>query len=479
MECANPTEEARGSFWLRRPAGVATLFALSLFAAGLTQGDVRNDGALYSWVSRWMVLSGNWLDMYQDRGRTHYFNKPPLQFWIMACSIRTFGPTAASTRAVSVVFALGCALLTYRIARRRLSPEGAATVVVVLATSYTFIKNCTGCRLDAGLTFFILMTLWSALRLIERPGGGAWNWVLLGAAVGLGIMAKGGVMLTGPMIAIGTFLWLGRRDLLLSPWILASLAVCLAIAAPWHIHQYVQWGDLFLNEYFFHQVLDRFEEGGFHKSTPWYYFIQLLVSMYWPWLPLAVWGAIGLFRPSAWRECPMVRLLLLWGCIYGGAIHFVDPKYDRYLCPLMPLLAICAAWGMICLPLWDLWRRRLLPNLGWGALLVTALMEFTGVPMHRVELPEIQSMRPVINGAVRFPGDPAVVFYGPAGISSRAMLRYFTEADVIEADDEALRAVPPGKIIMVARDWRKRALELMPPNVCLLEGKRFLFYLVR
>jgi 4-amino-4-deoxy-L-arabinose transferase-like glycosyltransferase len=196
----------------KQPLVVVLLFSLALFGAGFWQGDLRNDSALYGWISRWMVLSGNMMDLYWDRGVTHYFNKPPLQLWLMALSMGLFGCSVGALRIVPVLFAVGCTFLTFRIARRCLDPAGAATAAVILATTATFEKNATGVRLDAGITFFLLAGFWSGLRLIDATPGSARtrDWILLGAATGLGILAKGGVMLMAPGIVLVTCLWLRR-----------------------------------------------------------------------------------------------------------------------------------------------------------------------------------------------------------------------------------------------------------------------------
>ena len=59
-----------GGSWLRAPLAGALLVAAAAFGAGLAQGDLRIDGALYGWVARRMVLTGDWLNMYLDGGET-------------------------------------------------------------------------------------------------------------------------------------------------------------------------------------------------------------------------------------------------------------------------------------------------------------------------------------------------------------------------------------------------------------------------
>src|SRR5690349_14579805 len=171
--------------FVRKPFVSMLLVAAAILFAGLGQGDIRIDGPIYAWAAKHMVFSGDWLNLYYDHGETPYFNKPPLQFWLMAVVFKVLGCTTFSAKLVSVLFALGCVAMVYAIVRIRFDSAIAATAGIVLATTYPFIRNSASVRLDAGLTFFFLVALYAGTRMIAglRP---RWrDWILLGAACGL------------------------------------------------------------------------------------------------------------------------------------------------------------------------------------------------------------------------------------------------------------------------------------------------------
>src|SRR5437867_3765362 len=113
--------------FLQQPFVSMLLLAGAILFAGLGQGDIRIDGPIYAWAAKHMVVSGDWLNLYYDHGQTPYFNKPPLQFWLMAVVFKALGYSTFSAKLVSVLFGLGCVAMVYAIARLRFEPAVAGT----------------------------------------------------------------------------------------------------------------------------------------------------------------------------------------------------------------------------------------------------------------------------------------------------------------------------------------------------------------
>jgi len=151
------TERRAGALrLLQQPFVSMLLLAGAILFAGLGQGDIRIDGPIYAWAAKHMVVSGDWLNLYYDHGQTPYFNKPPLQFWLMAVVFKALGYSTFSAKLVSVLFGLGCVAMVYAIARLRFEPAVAGTAGIALATTYPLFRITPGFGWMQGEPFFFL-----------------------------------------------------------------------------------------------------------------------------------------------------------------------------------------------------------------------------------------------------------------------------------------------------------------------------------
>ncbi|MCE9590745.1 MAG: glycosyltransferase family 39 protein [Planctomycetes bacterium] len=480
--------------WLRKPVVSMALFALAVYALGVGKGDLRNDSAVYGWIAKHMVVSGDYLNLYFDWGQKSYFNKPPLLFWLAAASFRVFGFEPLAARAVSVAFALGCVAVTYLLARKRFTPTVSATAGMVLAASFPFMRWAVGFRPDAGVAFFFLLCLLAGAGMLGSMRTRWRDWLLMGAAIGLGFMLKGPVVFTGPMIVAVTSAWLRRRDILFNPRWLAALLLALAIALPWHIQQYLRWGDEFIAAYFGREIASRFDGSSFKAEPIWGYAHELLL-LYWPWLPFTLIGAWAMLKTRraraagpAWHAPPRdttTALFTAWLLVYGLAIHLVTRKYDRYLLPWMPALAILAAIGLYRSPLRGVWRRWLLPNMGWVSVIAAVVLLAAGLRTGMVYMPEITDAAPVINAAVREAGPartpPVVYLYENThdDKDTRCTIMFSTEARCVPLKGGVgFTAVPPGQFVVVPVQWREKAERELPAHEVVTRGKRYVIYRV-
>jgi 4-amino-4-deoxy-L-arabinose transferase-like glycosyltransferase len=446
------------------------LVAAAVLLAGIDQGDLRIDGAIYGWVSRRMALTGDWLNLYYDWGDRPYFNKPPLQFWLAAASIRLFGATTFAVRLPSVLFGFGCIALTWVLARRRFDAAHAAFSGIVLATTYTFTRNTVGFRLDAGVTFFFLAMVWAADRLLDTPPRAARPprglWLTLGAAAGLGLMAKGGAVLMALPVVLAAFAARRRGDLLASPgWLLATAATLL-IAAPWHLYMLRRWDAMFFDIFFSQQIADRFREG-MPGTNSWTFYLRELLTFYWPWLPAAAVGVWRLAaRPPAGRRD---ALLLAWIATVFVLIHLVNRKYDRYLLPLFPALALAVPLAFTG-RWWAFIRARVLPFAGLAAAGIVLALEISGAPLRRTSTPELHQALTVLNPALASPTGAAVRVYVARDLREveRCKLYFYSSATnaapFVRFDGRMRKRLKPGDVLVIDRKtestWRLDELPL-------------------
>ena len=117
------TAGSMSSFWARwRHALLPAAVALVLCLPGLRQGALATDTAWYTaiaWQAWSDALDGKWWALWTLRGVAdqHYFNKPPLAFWLNGLPLIATGPTVAGARLGSVLACVLCVLATARLGR--------------------------------------------------------------------------------------------------------------------------------------------------------------------------------------------------------------------------------------------------------------------------------------------------------------------------------------------------------------------------
>jgi 4-amino-4-deoxy-L-arabinose transferase-like glycosyltransferase len=165
-----------------------------------------------------------------------YFTKPPLLAWIIAGAEKLCGTSEACIRAPAPIFYFGTSLLIFAIARQ-LYDDGVAffaALSVALTPGVAFSARIIST--DVPLLFFWALALLAYLKLI---GGGDRRWtIVLGVALGLGLLAKYAMLYF--LLGIALAAWLDRdaRRLLRKPDLWLALAIAALLVAPniqWNI----------------------------------------------------------------------------------------------------------------------------------------------------------------------------------------------------------------------------------------------------
>lgn len=191
--------------------------------------------AVQAQIARNMLDSGDWVTARLDG--IAYLEKSPLIYWMMAVSMRIFGPHDWAAR---IPLALGVVLLvwlTMRFGTWAFGDRAGNYSGLILAT-------CIGLWLftriqipDAILTLTITAAMWAFLRALEEDGA-LWPAVLA-ASIGVGLLLKGLIAAVFPIAAAILYLGLTRQLFDLAAWRrlrpFTGALIILVIAAPWHI----------------------------------------------------------------------------------------------------------------------------------------------------------------------------------------------------------------------------------------------------
>ena len=385
--------------------GAALLLLAGLIVfAHLGRTHLANfDDCYYAQKAKEMVQTGDWLTPH-FAGHPRWDN-PPLFLWLIALAFTVAGVTNGAAifwSAVAGVLSVG---LTYRLAERRLglSEFGAFSAAVVLLLTQYFLKYARHAMFDVFLSFLFLAAIWGYVGAIR---GDRRQFLLLGAAVGLGVMTKSVLGLFPLAVAALHALVTGRARRLLDPWFLAALGLSVLLVAPWYVSQYAAYGDRFLNEHFRWLLVERALGSGAPRPwTSYFDYAREIALVYWPWLPVALGGvvlAVGRARQPAgpaeagdaasWSHRDTAWLLLLWLLVVVGVMSLASEKKLWYVMSAFPCLALCSGLAF------ETWirgygARRRVQRAALAALAVTAaVLNLAPIPLAKDRRPDLQAV---------------------------------------------------------------------------------------
>jgi len=323
------------------------------------------DEARYAEIPREMLALGDWLT--PRLNSVLYFEKPPLQYWLSALSMKAFGHNAIAARlplALATLVSMGAAyLLARRLGARR--PLWAAFMVATTILGFISAQILT---LDALFSAFLVASLVFAAEAVTAryEGRGALAWTLGAfASAALALLTKGlaaPVLLGGVMLASLAFAW---RDSKLRNIVLRVLfdpfgwLLFLAVSVPWF--WFVEKANPGHAQFFFiHEHFARFtsnvhaRQGAKNPILDKLYFVGVLLVGLLPWLSASVAGLWRGWRFARRSKGPMAEGAALHRWTVGFTLMaFAVPflffsasgsKLTQYILPVMvPLAALACA----------------------------------------------------------------------------------------------------------------------------------------
>ena len=331
----NPDSAGRGPLLLSLLL-LAALTAVALLARPLTPIDETR----YVSAAWEMWLRGDFL--VQFKNGEPYSHKPPFMFWMFHAGWALFGVNEWWPRLVLPLFSAGALLLTYSLARR-LWPQHAGLggqAALVLASALLWIVFSTAVMFDVMLAFWVLFGMHGVLAAADGKRRG---FVMLGIAIGMGVLTKGPVILLHllPIAALAPW-W--NPGLQWRRWFGGvALAVLLgaASALAWAIPAGMAGGEAYRNAIFWGQTADRMVESFAHRRPFWWY-LPLLPLMLFPWFAWpGLWKALARQRRAGLDRG--MRFCLAWMLPVFVAFSFISGKQPHYLVPLFPAFALLTA----------------------------------------------------------------------------------------------------------------------------------------
>lgn len=216
---------------------VVLLVAAAIFLGCIASppGLMDDVDAVQAQIARNMLESGDWVTARLNG--IAYLEKSPLIYWMMAVSMKIFGPHDWAARLPLALAVVGLCWVTMLFGDWAFGRAAGVYAGLV-------IGSCIGLWLftriqipDAMLTLTITVAMWAFLRALEE-GGRRWPLVMA-AMIGTGLLLKGLIAAVFPVAAALLYLWRTGQLFDGAAWRrlrpVEGFAVAIAIAAPWHV----------------------------------------------------------------------------------------------------------------------------------------------------------------------------------------------------------------------------------------------------
>jgi len=327
------------------------------------------DEARYAEIPREMLATGDWLT--PRLNQVLYFEKPPLQYWLSALSMKVFGNHAFAAR-LPLALATGMLLWCgWRLSRRLGANEPMRGAFMAATTLLVFICHQI-LTLDALFSALLVVSLAASIEAIssrfESRSRSVLGWTLFAfGANALALLTKGlaaPVLLGGVLLGSLPWAWAAPQlrkaviRFLLDPmgWMLFSL-----IGLPWFV--LVERANPGHARFFFiHEHFSRYtshihgRQGSSNPVLDKLYFFGILLVGLLPWLTASLhalarsWGHLR--RPAGADSAITVQarwtiaMLFLAFAVPLVFFSLSGSKLPPYILPaVVPLLALACAFG--------------------------------------------------------------------------------------------------------------------------------------
>jgi 4-amino-4-deoxy-L-arabinose transferase-like glycosyltransferase len=391
-------------------AGLTALAVLTVALAVVvaTWPALPIDETRYLTVAWEMRTSGNW--SLPTLNFEPYSHKPPLLFWLINASWSLFGLAVWPARMVGAAAMAATLLLTQRL-DRELAPDacpGPAASALMLLALPLFVVLGFSIMFDMLLTATVagaMLALWHAGR-----NGGRAAFLAYGFCVGLGLLAKGPVVLlfTVPAALLAR-LWIdAAQQRGWFPRVGASLALAIGMGLAWALRAAYLGGPDYAEMLFWKQSAGRMAASFAHARAFWFYGPILLLFV----APLVLWRPawIGLKKGLGDRN-PSRNFLLCWILPALLGLTLISGKQLHYALPLLPALALLLSLGLRAAPVRTSDR---------APLLVFAALLFIGIAALRLETDHLLPPDSIMASGLRASSMPLLIATGVGAIATLA-----------------------------------------------------------
>jgi 4-amino-4-deoxy-L-arabinose transferase-like glycosyltransferase len=354
----------------RRYEVTLLLIASAIFLVGILSPPSLMDDmdAVQAQMARNMIQSGDWVTPHLDG--VVYLEKAPLKTWMTAIAYLIFGVHDWGARLPVALAAILLAWVVMRFGRWAFSPQAGFYAGLVTATCVGLFLFTRALMPDVLVTLAATVATWSFLRALDENERRPRLWAyLLAASLAAGVLLKGLIGAVFPLGAGFLFLLLTRQPFSLRAWRrlypFTSLAVFLAIAAPWHVLATLRnppyfdftmhsgpgvWHGFFWFYFINEQVLrflnERYPRD--YNTVPRLYFWAFHLIWFFPWS--AYIPAVARLRYKPVDRAGRARLMALLTIGVVMTFFTFSTTQEYYSMPIYPAVALLIGCAMEAFP---------------------------------------------------------------------------------------------------------------------------------
>lgn len=283
-------------------------------------------------------------------------DKPAGIYWLMALAYQVLGFTESAFRLPATLGIAGCSMLTYLIGEKLFSRQVGYWAMIFYSSSLMPIYMSTAATADGAMNFFITLSLWAFIHLLDQPRPSVKLLLTFTLALGAAQLIKGPVGLAIPLLSAITMAVLTRRWTGVKPpralWVGIALAALLSFGmfAAWGIPANLQTkGQLAaqgLGKHVYARMTSAMESHGGANLLMYVlwlpYYVPIVIAGFTPWITHLPAGLSAMVRGHV--GTPKQRAIL-WGWILPTFVlmTLVVTRLQHYVLPIFPALAILAA----------------------------------------------------------------------------------------------------------------------------------------
>ena len=283
---------------------------------------------------------------------TPRFKKPIITYWVLMASYEMFGVSRISSRILFWLAGALLVLLTYLMAKSISGDKKIATIAsVITAANPLVLMSASRSIPDILLTLFLTVSAWGFLEILvsHKPRKIHYWMAYLGAA--LAFETKGIPAVAFTCISILFLLynpWKKKRiNQIFEP---VSLVVSVVVALSWFAIMFFQHGFTYLDSFFADQLGERVSSKITQVFTNTFLGIINLAAFLIPWI-IIIFSSPKLLKETI--EKTSLQTKAVFGFIFSWVVltlimaGAVFKFYDRYLLPVIPLIAVFLGYTLV------------------------------------------------------------------------------------------------------------------------------------